>query len=54
LNFSFTFCCDPDKMVNMKVAPNVLIYLLEMFSIFQRSLAISFDLIFEYVIIVMG
>jgi hypothetical protein len=25
-----------------------------MFSIFQRSLAISFDLIFEYVIIVMG
>jgi hypothetical protein len=30
---SFKFCCDPIKVVNMKVAPNIPIYLLSKFHI---------------------
>jgi hypothetical protein len=32
--FSFKFCCDPSKVVNMKVGQNVLIYLLSKCHIF--------------------
>jgi hypothetical protein len=36
---------DPSKVVNTKLAPNNLFYLMELFYIFRRRLTISFDLI---------
>jgi hypothetical protein len=38
--FSFKSGCDPRKVVRMKVAPNILIYLQENFHNFLRSLNI--------------
>jgi hypothetical protein len=38
--FLFKLCCDQAQVINMKVAPNNLMYLLETFQIFLRTLAI--------------
>jgi hypothetical protein len=44
-DFSFKFRCDSIQVVNIKVAPDNLFYHMVKLHIFQRHLAISFDLI---------